>query len=1026
MIKWARSKIGIQLLITFSVVLVLSMVSLTYIATRMVEEFGKFSADSNEISIRKNTNAFMARITHEQAMRYESIFKKFATASATIAKQATFYLDHTESYGAKPLKPNEKLLLYPHNGIFSNDNSKKTMVLYWGSPTMSQDISEQIKTLSHIDPLLETIKEENPESVACYVVTEPGLTRYYPNIHGVEKLPPTTKFDIRNANWYWIAKPENNLERKTKWSNIYLDSVGQGLLITASTPLYSKSGEYLGASGVDVTLNTIVNDIIRNIPSCHKMEGLFSFLIDNQGRLIAFPPEYLDMFEIKIHQDKLKDASIVLQHSILDSSNSEIRRIGETMLKKNFQVSGFVLNRQHYLISSHFMPSTGWRLGVVVSESVVLASVQELRNTADLTIGKMTSKFALLTALLLIFAIIVIVVFSIKNFIKPLDKLSKSALRVKEGDLTTHVDIYTKNEIGSLAKIFNNMIDTLREVRDQEKTHTEKLEQKVKNRTQKLQIKNEEQKSTLQKLKQEILERKQIDEALKASEKKYLSLFQNAQVALFRNKLSDGKVLEINERYAKMAGYSNIEDCMTEFNAADAWADPKGRKELLRVLQENGFVRDYETEIVRRDGTNIWISFSATIFPEQGFLEGSIVEITERKRSEIEREKLQAQLNQAQKMESIGTLAGGIAHDFNNILFPIVGHTEMLMEDSPENSPFRDNLNEIYTGALRARDLVQQILAFSRQGASELKLMKMQVIIKEALKLIRSTIPTTISINQNIQPDCGAIKADPTQIHQIVMNLTTNAYHAMEEAGGELKVGLKEVELGQQDLIYTDLTPGRYACLTISDTGIGITKDVIDKIFVPFFTTKEKGKGTGMGLSVVHGIIKNMSGKIEVDSELGKGTEFYVYLPIAESTFKIEESPIKEPIRGGDERILLVDDEELIIKMEKQALERLGYRVTSRNSSIDALETFRDSPDKFNLVITDMAMPKMSGDKLAVELIKIRPDIPILLCTGFSEAMTEEKIKSLGIKDLLLKPIIMKDLSQKIRSVLDTEKKGTK
>jgi CheY-like chemotaxis protein len=251
------------------------------------------------------------------------------------------------------------------------------------------------------------------------------------------------------------------------------------------------------------------------------------------------------------------------------------------------------------------------------------------------------------------------------------------------------------------------------------------------------------------------------------------------------------------------------------------------------------------------------------------------------------------------------------------------------------------------------------------------------------------------------------------------MNLTTNAYHAMENDGGELKVVLKEVELGQQDLIHTDLTPGRYACLTVSDTGIGISKDVINKIFDPFFTTKEKGKGTGMGLSVVHGIIKNMSGKIEVDSELGRGTEFHIYLPIAESAFKVEKSRIKEPIQGGDERILLVDDEEVIIKMEKQTLERLGYHVTSRISSIEALELFKTNPDKFDLIVTDMAMPKMSGDKLAVELLKISPDIPILLCTGFSEAMTEEKIKSLGIKGLLLKPIIIKDLAERIRKVLD-------
>ncbi len=398
-------------------------------------------------------------------------------------------------------------------------------------------------------------------------------------------------------------------------------------------------------------------------------------------------------------------------------------------------------------------------------------------------------------------------------------------------------------------------------------------------------------------------------------------------------------------------------------------------------------------------------------------MKGTIQDITEYKMVEMK-------LQQAQKMESIGTLAGGIAHDFNNILFPIVGHAEMLLEDAPEDSSLRDSLNEIYTGALRARDLVQQILAFSRHEKNELELMNIQPIIKEAMKLIRSTIPATISITQNLQPDCGSVVADPTQIHQIVMNLTTNAYHAMEESGGELKVNLKEIELGEYDLIFPDMSPGLYACLSIADTGVGINKDVMNRIFDPFFTTKERGKGTGMGLSVVHGIVKRMNGEIQVYSEPGKGTEFHIYLPIVRNASEEQDPIITKPIPGGLERLLLVDDEEGIIVVEKQILERLGYHITSRTSSIEALEVFKANPDKFDLVITDMSMPKMSGDKLAVELIKIRPDIPVLLCTGFSESMTDEKIKYLGIKGLLMKPIVIKDLAKKLREILDSSDKN--
>ena len=303
-----------------------------------------------------------------------------------------------------------------------------------------------------------------------------------------------------------------------------------------------------------------------------------------------------------------------------------------------------------------------------------------------------------------------------------------------------------------------------------------------------------------------------------------------------------------------------------------------------------------------------------------------------------------------------------------------------------------------------------------------MKLIRIHPIIKEALKLIRSTIPTTIEIKQKIDSNSGVIKADPTQIHQIVMNLSTNAYHAMEDTGGELIVKLKEIELGVLDLINQDMTPGTYSCLSVTDTGKGMDKELVEKIFDPYFTTKEQGKGTGMGLSVVHGIVKSSGGAIQAYSKPGKGTEFKVYLPVHKSALEQQENQTKKPIQGGTEHILLIDDEKTIIEMEQNMLERLGYKVTSHSSSIEALEAFRAAPDKFDMVITDMAMPKMSGDKLSVELTKIRPDIPVLLCTGFSETMSEKEATSLGINGFLLKPIVIKDFSCKIREMLDNNK----
>ncbi|MBT7463345.1 MAG: PAS domain S-box protein, partial [Bacteroidetes bacterium] len=484
----------------------------------------------------------------------------------------------------------------------------------------------------------------------------------------------------------------------------------------------------------------------------------------------------------------------------------------------------------------------------------------------------------------------------------------------------------------------------------------------------------------------DITERVQANEGLRKSEEKFRTLFHTSPNAITLTSAENGVYIDVNDGFTKMLGYSK-EDVIGKTSAElNIWNDFKDRELLASGLKKYGLVDDLEADFKGKNGQIKSGIMSAHLLNIEN--KNIIFAIT---RNVTEQRKLESQLQQSQRMESIGTLAGGIAHDFNNILSPIVGYTEMVLLDTPEDSPVRDSLNQVYTSALRAKDLVNQILTFSRQDSSELMLMKMQPIVKEALKLIRSTISTTIEIIQDINPDCGVVKADPTQIHQIVMNLATNAYHAMEETGGELKVSLKEVELGEYDIITPDMTPGVYACLIVADTGVGMDKILTNKIFDPFFTTKEVGKGTGMGLSVVHGIVISMGGTIHVYSEPGKGTQFHVYLPVIKSAAEKPKIQTQVPIQGGTEQILLVDDEEAILSMEKRMLERLGYQVTSRTSSLEALEAFRSNPDKFDMIITDMAMPNMPGDKLSVELIKIRPDIPVLLCTGFSEAMSVEK-----------------------------------
>jgi len=390
------------------------------------------------------------------------------------------------------------------------------------------------------------------------------------------------------------------------------------------------------------------------------------------------------------------------------------------------------------------------------------------------------------------------------------------------------------------------------------------------------------------------------------------------------------------------------------------------------------------------------------------------------KRVMEEKEKLEAQLQRAQQMEAIGTLAGGIAHDFNNVLYAIIGYTELSIDAVPEGSNARGNLQEVLKAADRAKNMVQQILTFSRKTEKEKKPISVQSVLKEAVSLIRTSLPSTIEIRQDIDADCGPVMADPTQIHEIIMNLGTNAYHAMREKGGALGITLRQEEIGSDDSKYDlNLHPGSYLKLIVEDTGHGIDSNIMEKIFDPYFTTKGVGEGTGMGLSAVHGIVKDHGGDISVYSEPGKGTAFHVYLPLIETGSVEREIISAEPVSTGTERILFIDDEEQIVQMVQQILESLGYHVTPRTSSVEALEAFRTMPDEFDLVITDMTMPNMTGAELAPRLLEIRSDIPIILCTGFSELMDENKAKAIGIREYVMKPIVRDKIAGTIRKVLD-------
>jgi len=507
----------------------------------------------------------------------------------------------------------------------------------------------------------------------------------------------------------------------------------------------------------------------------------------------------------------------------------------------------------------------------------------------------------------------------------------------------------------------------------------------------------------------DITDRKLAEKALRESEGQKNAILDGITTNLaFVNE--DLEILWVNRASANSVNVSPEE--MIGHKCHEFWGDPKKSCDGCPTAKVFKTKRSEHAIIHASDG-RIWGERGEPVFDDEGRLMG-VVKIAD---NITERIRMERQLRQAYKMEAIGTLASGIAHDFNNILTPILIHTEVVLSNIPDAQRF--HLEQVIEAGHRAKNLVRQILTFCRESEQKKEPLELNPIIKEAIKFLASTLPATIEIRQNIEAESGIVLANPIQIHQVLMNLCTNAAHAMHEQGGVLEIELMDATIDSASHL-TGMFPGPYVRLTVSDTGHGIKKTVMKKIFDPFFTTKERGEGTGMGLAVVHGIVEDSGGVIEVDSEPGKGSRFHVYFPkIGEwSASQIENIGT---LPRGSERILFVDNEEAIVEAAKWMLHSLGYEVVVRRNGLEALGLFREDPAGFDLVITDQTMPKMTGTELAKELTKVRPDIPIILCTGFSEPIAGKTAEDAGLREVVMKPIVMSNMAETIRRALDEQ-----
>jgi PAS domain S-box-containing protein len=527
---------------------------------------------------------------------------------------------------------------------------------------------------------------------------------------------------------------------------------------------------------------------------------------------------------------------------------------------------------------------------------------------------------------------------------------------------------------------------------------------------------------------QDITERKKAEDSLRESEERFRTLVENVPGIVFRCKLqAPWQVEHISEGVYTLTGYTQRDF----LEGRVAFRDIIIIEDLALVGKtvEDGITgfRAYEVEysLNHADG-------SIRFFHEKGravydaeknplWLDGVVIDISDRRRAEEEKSKLLKQLLHAQKSDAIGTLAGGIAHDFNNILSAIMGYTELVLLDFQGRGESYQNLKQVYAAAIRARELIRQILTFSRTSEEKTIPQDLGLIVHEALKLLRSSLPTSIEIVEDIDTECRKVLADTTQIHQIVMNLCTNAFHAMEKNGGTLSIELHQVRLTEADLRNGQHhEPGDYVRLIVRDTGQGIAKENLDRIFEPYYTTKKQGRGTGLGLALVQGIVHSHNGMLSLQSEEREGTEFTIFFPTVSADVLVsQQEDVIEVLSGGSEHILVVDDEAPIAQMVKIMLERLGYNVTLFTSSLEALDQFTKKSNAFDLLITDQTMPGLVGVELTQKVLQLRPDLPVILCTGYSSQVSDENYLTKGIGKLLMKPVKINTLASGIRALLD-------
>ncbi len=817
-----------------------------------------------------------------------------------------------------------------------------------------------------------------------------------------EAFPDFRTMYVADAEGTAIAfsPPVNELGKATIGLN-FADRPYFKILKASRRPVMSEIFE--GRGGVFSPIVTISVPVLK----VKQFRGYVSGALDIRP-LRELLKQYGDGDGIRI---TLTDA----RHRVIASTSPNLHPMQKADFRKTGRISALNARVYQWLPDQRDLPAvTRWQRSFYVRETQVGEDIPWNLIIMLPLAPYMQQLFAIYLHDLTVIVVLCIIVLLLAVFLskwlsRPLVSLAAVTNHLPKKVLNHQNLTWPKSGVTEIESLINN---------------SQSMVQALENTFQKLLDRSAELGEANDELTTEIQERQRVEASLRQSEERFRLLYDKAPLG-YQLLDETGRVIEVNQTWLEIMGYSRGEVIGKSF-AAFLSPDQAARfPEGIAAFFKKGEISNVEGKLVKKDGSSLIGLFNGRIASRPGN-DGRqahclFSDISARKQAQEEKVALETKLFQMQKIEAIGTLAGGIAHDFNNILTAILGNAELLLLSRDEAwSPvqIKTALREVLIAGERARDLVQQILTFSRQTEQQKQTVEVRPLVEETLKLLRASLPATIEIRQTLAADQAAVLADPTQLHRVVMNLCTNAYQAMGSQGGILEVSARAVDLNEaQSEGQPGLHSGSYVKLSIKDTGQGMAPEVMTRIFEPYFTTKAQGEGTGLGLAVVYGIVSSLGGVITVDSKPGQGTTFEIYLPRIDLTVLPQAREVSLSLRGT-ERILFVDDEKSVAYVGKKLLEHLGYEVTAMTDSDAALIKFRDQPDNFDLVITDMTMPKMTGVQLAQEMRQSRPDLPIILCSGYSDNITPEDAKIQGFQGYLPKPFRSAKLAQTVREAL--------